>query len=95
VFYSWVAKQHETSENTSTNIVNFQPTTTSSDGTVDKEQTMYNETAIQVDSDLFACSQLKATTKRSLEWQQAAGDDSDVVKKGSKRKSVPQPSSLT
>lgn len=96
MFYSWVANQHETTENnnTSTNIPNFQPSTTSSDTTTDKERAMYSETAIQVNSDLFACSQLKAT-KRTLEWQQEASDDSNAIKKGSKRKSITQPSSLT
>jgi len=96
VFYSWVANKHETTENnnTSTTIPNFQPSTTSSDSTTDKEQAMYSETAVQVNSNLFACSQLKAT-KRTLEWQQGASDDSDAIKKGSKRKNIPQPSSLT
>ena len=96
VFYSWVANQHETTENnnTSTTIPKLQPSSTSSDATTDREQATYSETAIQVNSDLFACSQLKAT-KRTLEWQQGTSDHNDAIKKEGKHKSIPQPSSLT
>lgn len=85
---SWVSSQQEMTE--ANLITNLQPSASDDNKeemvSVRDGQIAFNEAAIQVDSDLFVCPQIK-TTKKAEELD--VGENSSI-EKGNKHKSTPQ-----